>query len=328
MDRYLCSIRAAMCAAMVLWGCSAQTTAAQTAYPTDKVAVIVPFTAGGSTDVVCREVANFLSDHFKVTFFVDNRPGAGGAVGNNVVAQAPADGQTLLCSSSSMTTEQAYRKGDGFDIRKEFVPVYALVDGLYGIFVGPRFPPKTLSELVDYAKANPGKVSYSTSGVGGAQHLATEKFAMVAGLELNHIPYKGNADAVRAAVNNEVNMIIVGLSAAQASIGPEGLRLLAVTDDKRTSVFPETPTTAEAGVAGYTDRSWLGVFARSGTDQKIVDKLADAIHQYLSDPAVQAKYVARGLTVPLISQAAFKERVDSEVETWMKVISSAGIVQQ
>ncbi len=235
--------------------------------------MIVPFPAGGATDVVARLLGQKLGDAWGQTVIVENRAGAGGNIGGDAAAHAPADGYTLFMTSGSIVTANTYiYKSMSFDPAKDFVAITNVASGPQVVIVNPDGPYKTLADLLAYAKANPGKVTFGSAGIGTQTHLAGENFAYSAGVDMTHVPYKGESYAIIDVMGNQITTAVINLSAAINFIKAGKLRALAVTSKDRNSELPDVPAASET-VAGFENAGWFGLLAPTGTPKEVVDKV-------------------------------------------------------
>jgi tripartite-type tricarboxylate transporter receptor subunit TctC len=316
-------IAAALLGAMLPFG-SAQAQGAAD-YPNRPVKIIVPFPAGGTSDIMGRMIADELGKQLKQAFVVDNKGGAGGAIGTDQAAKSTADGYTLLLSGIGSnaiihgfaTPKPGYTEAD-------FVHISQLAAGPNVLVVNPSFPAKTFKEFVAWVKTNPGKFSYgqvnSSSG-----HLTTEYLKQVAGLDMVGIPYKGGAPALNDVLANQIPGMFTNQDAVLPHVKAGKLRALAVTSLERNPLYPDVPTVAESGYPGFAAVSWTGLSAPKGTPKAILDKLEAAMVKAFSDPAVRAKLEGNGFVVVASRSPDYTRFVLGEVERWGKVIQTGGL---
>ncbi len=302
---------------------------AQTAdFPSKPVRILVGYQPGGAADLVSRLVAKGLGEKFGQTVVVDNRSGAGGFIANEILAKSPPDGYTLLLANSSFAYIPAMfaNKKLGFDIKKDFLPVALVATTQNVLAVSPNVTARSVTELIAYAKANPGKLSYASGGTGGSTHLSTELFKSMTGTDIVHIAYKGNGPTIVDLMSGQVDLTIAPLPALLPFITSGRLRALGTSGSKRSPLFPSLPTIAESGVPGYDAGSWYGYMAPAATPPAIVKKLSDAMLGLLG----QQKFVDElqksiGAEASGMPSKQFAEFVAFETEKWGKVIRASGI---
>jgi len=298
------------------------------AYPDKPIKLIVPYPPGGATDVIGRILAKNLGDSLGQQVLVENRGGAGGNIGAEAVAKATPDGYTLLMGAvTSHSTMATLEKGKlRYDILKDFTPVMIVGSVPLVIVVNPNVPVRTLKGLVEYAKANPDKMNYASSGPGAPQRMGAEILQREAGLKITHVPYKGSGPAMTDLVAGQVNLMVETVPAALPFINAGQLRPLAVTTAKRISMLPDVPTTAESGMPALEVSSTFGVLAPAGTPMPIIDQLNSAIAKLLVNPEVKESFLKQGVyaaTPTKPKQSA--ELLANEVKRWEKVIKDADI---
>ena len=300
--------------------------AAQTpAYPTKPIRLVVPFPAGGATDIFAREVAKHLTDAWGQSVVVDNRPGAGGNIGSELVAKAAPDGYTLEMGTVGTHAINAslYSKMP-YDHVRDFVPVI-LVAGVPNVLeVNPALPVNSVQELIAYAKANPGKLNFASSGSGTSIHLSGELFKVMAGVQMTHVPYKGSAPALQDLIGGQVQLMFDNLPPSLPQIKAGKLRALAVTSAARAPALPDTPTVAEAGLPGFEASSWFGVLAPAGTPPEIVNKLNAEIAKWLASPGAKEKLANVGANIAGGTPEDFARHIQAETTKWAKVVKESG----
>jgi tripartite-type tricarboxylate transporter receptor subunit TctC len=295
------------------------------AYPTKPIRLVVPFPPGGATDILARAVAQKLTDKWGQPVVVDNRPGAGGNIGSELVAKAAPDGYTLEMGTVGTHAINAslYAKMP-YDHVKDFAPVI-LVAGVPNVLeVNPSLPVNTVQELIAYAKANPGKLNFASSGNGTSIHLAGELFKVMAGVQMTHIPYKGSGPALQDLIGGQVQLMFDNLPPSLPQIKAGKLRALAVTSSTRSPALPDTPTIAESGLPGYEASSWFGVLAPAGTPPAIIAKLNAEIAAWLATPEAKEKMVALGANIGGGSPEDFAKHIAAETAKWQKVVKESG----
>jgi tripartite-type tricarboxylate transporter receptor subunit TctC len=293
-------------------------------YPSRPVRLVVGFPPGGTTDIVARVLGQWLSERLSAPFVIENRPGAGTNVATETVVRAPADGHTLLVVTPANAINTSFYDKLDFDFERDMTPVASLIRSPYVLEVFPGFPAKTVSELIAYAKANPGKIDVASFGTGTASHLSAEMFKMVAGGQMQHVPYKGSAPMVTDLLGGQVQVAFDNLPASIEHIKAGRLRALAVTTAKRSETMPDVPTLGEF-LPGYETSSWLAIGAPSKTPNEVVVTLNREINAGLIDPKVKAKLADLGATVLPGSPVDSARLIADETEKWRKVVSFAGL---
>jgi tripartite-type tricarboxylate transporter receptor subunit TctC len=313
------------CAAAVLCAASAGAIQAQT-YPSKPVRIVVPFSTGGTSDFIARYLAKKLSDEFGgQSFIVDNRAGAGGTLGADIVAKAPGDGYTLLIYHIAIATGPWLYKKLPYDPRRDIAPITRIGSTPSIMVVHPSVPAKTVKEFIALAKASPGRITYGSAGIGSAGHLGPALFEYHAQVKLSHIPYKGGGPALLAIAGGELQMMIQTMPDTIRQVRAGRLRLLAVSTAKRVPDLPDVPTIAESGVPGYDYSTWFAFFAPGSTPQPLVANLNQIVGKLLAMPDLQAEFRKDGLEPMGSSVSEIRSLVNSEIDKWGKVIKAAGI---
>jgi tripartite-type tricarboxylate transporter receptor subunit TctC len=308
---------------------TAQAAATSTpAYPNRPVRVIVPQSAGGSTDLAARIVLQRMSEGMGQTFVVDNRPGAGSLNGTETVAKAAPDGYTLLAVAASFTINPSLHKNLPFDPIRDFAPITRFAALPHILVVHPTLPVKNVKELIALAKAKPGQLNYASSGVATSTHLATELFKYLTGTDMVQVPYKGGAPGMIGLLSGQVQLYFATISTALPHAKSGKVRALAVTTAKRSVVAPEYPTVAEAGVRGYEHASWVGVLAPARTPAPILSALHAQAVKALESEDIKSALLRDGLETVGDSPQAFATVIKAEVAKWFKVVKAAGITPQ
>jgi tripartite-type tricarboxylate transporter receptor subunit TctC len=289
------------------------------------VRIIVPFAAAGPTDVMARIIAQKLSDNLGKTFYVENHPGAGGNIGMGMAATAPADGYTILVVSSSFVVNPSLYAKIPYDPYKNFIPITVAGVSPNVLVVHPSIPAKTVKELVELIKANPGKHSFASPGIGTTPHLSGELFKLSLGLDLVHVPFGGAGPAIGSAVGGHTPIAFTALPPAAPHVKSGALRALAVTSAKRSPALPDVPTMAEAGLSGQEADTLQGVLVPAGTPKAIVDLLYREIVKIVALPDVQARFAALGFAAVANSPDQFAAQIKAEIAKWEKVIREAKI---
>ncbi len=295
-------------------------------YPAKPIRFVVPWPAGGVADTVARVVADKLSERLGQRLVVENKPGAAGNIGMAQVAAAPADGYTLvLTPTGNLTVNQSLFKNLQFDTARDFLPLTLLATVPNVLVVGKSLPVKNVTELVAYAKANPGKLSFASPGAGSGAHLAGELLKAEAGIDMLHVPYTGIAPAMNDVVGERVSMMFLGISSALPQITAGALKPLAIAALQRSPQLPDVPLVADSGFPGFDVTSWYGIAVRSGTPPEIVDLLYREIVEVLKRPDVKERFTGMGVEPGALSPAAFGDLVRSESKKWGDIIKRADI---
>src|SRR5438477_3612372 len=304
----------------------ATASAADDDYPSKPVRIVVPFAPGGSTDVVARILADKLGAEFKQTFVVENRAGASGNIGADVVAKAPPDGYTLLMGTTGVLAINKYLFTNmAFDPERDFVPVSytSLITNI--LVVNPQVPARTVPDLVRLAQEKPGGLTFASSGAGSSTHLSGELFKSLAGVNILHIPHKGSSQALVDVIGGQVTMLFDNAPSSMPFIEQGKLRAIAVTSMKRLPNLPDVPTIDEAGVKGYESLSWSGIMAPLGTPRPVIDKLNAAIERALHAEDVRRKFAALGIEAVGGPPEAFARHIRAESEKWGRLVKAANI---
>jgi len=305
--------------------CSAVANVAQAAeYPERAVRVIVTFPAGGGTDIVARMVIQKLAERVGGSFVIDNRGGAGGTIGTDLLAKAPADGYTIGVVSGSHTINPGLYKKLPFDSVRDFAPVAMLVTGPGLLVVHPSLPARNVRELIALARAQRGNLLYASAGNGTPPHLAAELFKLMTDTQIGHVPYKGNAQAMTDLIAGQTAMSFPTIPSALPHVQTAKLRALGVTSAKRVSALPNIPAIAET-VTGYDGSAWYGVMAPAGTPATIVTRLHAELMAALRTPELKDKLVAQGLEPASYTPEEFSALIVSELAKWAKVVAAAGV---
>jgi len=315
-----------MLAVFTSWTMSTAVVEAADAYPSKPVRIVAAFTPGGFVDFTARVVANSLGPALGQQIVVDNRPGAGGIVGTELVARAAPDGYTVTVGSvGTHAVNQALYPKLPYHVLRDFQPVARLADGPSIVAVHPSLPVKSVKELVALGKAKPGQINYASAGAGTSTHLAAVLFEHLAGVKFVHVPFKGGGQSIVALLSGEIP-VTFGTAASVSPHTKSGrLRGLAVTGGKRSAVLPDLPTVAESGVPGYEMMNWLGFFAPAGTPLAVVDRLGAEALRVVRNPDVAAKFHAQGAEPAPLPREEFTSFVKSEVDKWAKVVAATGM---
>jgi tripartite-type tricarboxylate transporter receptor subunit TctC len=293
-----------------------------TDYPNKPVRVVVAFTAGGTTDILARAVSQKLSERFKQTFVIDNRPGGGGNIGTEMAARAAPDGYTLIVNSvGPMAVNPSLFKKLNINPLVDLVPVVQIADVPNVLVVNPAVPVKTMEEFVAYAKANPGKLNYGSTGIGTSSHLSGFMLSKRIGAETTHVPYKG-ADALKDLLAGRVQFMFATIPSVIQHIHAGKLRAIAVSSAKRSRSLPEVPTVADSGFPGFEAGSWFGFFAPRGTPEPVIAALNKAVNEAL--PSLEAQMIREGADPVGGSPAQFGQFVQKEYEKWKLIVRDSG----
>lgn len=322
MTRTLKLLLAALAITLVPQAAVAQ---AASQYPNKPIRFVAPIPAGGSTDVLTRDVARRLQERWGQPTVVENKPGGAGSIGSAVVARAPADGYTLLLVNSGHAINGHVYAKLPFDPIKDFVAVVHLTSMPMGIFVHPSVPAKNLAEFMALARAKPGSLSFATSGNGGAGHLGGESFKLATGIDMIHVPYRGSAPAIADVVAGQVPVSFADVPLASPHVKSGALRPIALASPRRSSVLPDMQTMAEAGVPGQEFSVWVGFVAPAGTPKDIVDKLNREIVAIMREPAMLARQAELGFEVVASTPEAFAQTIKSDYERFGAIVRKANI---
>jgi len=314
-------------AALMLLSFAASVADAQ-AFPSKPVRFVVPFTAGSATDILARTVGQKLSELWGQPVIVDNRPGAGGTIGEALVAKSAPDGYTLLVHSAAYAYNPSIYSGLTFDTLKDFVEVAPLGAQPNVLVVAPSSGFKTVADLVAAAKASPGKLNYASAGIGSGTHINGEKFKLATGIDVVHVPYKGTPEALTDTMTGRVTYYFSPISAALPHIREGKLVALAVSTARRSAALKDTPTVAESGVAGFDYALWVGMFAPSGTPAPLVEQINGDVNRVLKTPEAVERLTALGADAMPMSPAEFRKFTRDEIAGSARVIKAAGITAQ
>ena len=293
-------------------------------YPNHTVKVIVPFGAGGPADVYARVLAQHLSEETKQTFLVENKPGAGSVIGTDLVAKSPADGYTLLLMSNTHTTNESLLSNKPFDLMRDFAPVATINYSDLLMVIHPSVPAKDLKEFIAYAKANPGKLNYASSGPGTPYHMAGELFKAMSGTNIVHVPHKASGEARNNVMGGHVQMMFDAITVMAQNAKEGKVRALGTTGAKRSELMPDTPTVSEAGVPGYEATIWLGIMAPKGTPAEVVTFLNTSINKVINKPEVKEAWLKQGAIPMVKTPQEFDAYLRKDIEKWAEVVKISG----
>jgi tripartite-type tricarboxylate transporter receptor subunit TctC len=313
-----------LCAAALL----AAVSAGAQQYPTRPLRLVVPFAPGGGTDISARILAEGLTQAIHQTMVVDNRPGAGSVLGCEVVAKSAPDGYTLLLGNISMAFNAALYRKLPFDTLRDFTPISLVTDQPNILVAHPSLTAKSFNEFIALARAQPGKLTYASAGLGAGTHLAMEMLMLSQNIDLVHVPYKGTGPALTALLGNQISAFFSTFASALPHVKAERLRAYAVTSVKRAPTLPAVPTVAEMGVPGYEYSTWYGLLAPARTPRPITDKLNQTTVAVLNAPDYRERLLAQGLDPVPSSGVHFSAYLRSETEKWTKVVRAAKIPLQ
>ena len=312
-------------AAAALLASGMGTAVAQDGYPNKPLTMVVPFSAGGTTDILARIVGQALGQDLGQTIIIENKPGAGGNIGAQQAARAKADGYTLFMGTvGTHAINQALYKKLPYDPIKDFTPLSRVANVPNLLVVHPSRPYKTVKEMIEYGKKHPNDITFGSPGSGASPHVSGALFQSMTGVELTHVPYKGSAPAISDLLGNQIAVMFDNMPSAIQHVRSGKLIPIAVTTAKRSPELPNVPTIAEAGVPGYEATSWFGLWSVAGTPQPILDKLHASLTKVLKDPAVAKKIADQGGEVVIETPAQFDAFIKSEAAKWGKVVKESG----
>ena len=294
-------------------------------YPSHPVKMIVPFGAGGPTDIFTRLLAEELRKALKEPFVMENRPGAGTIIGTEAAAKSPPDGYTLLMISATQTTTETLVPNKSFKLMRDFVPVASLLNSELVMVVHPSVSVNTVKDFIALAKSKPGALNYASSGVGSNYHMAGELFKNLTGTDILHVPYKGSSGARNDIISGQIEMMFDSVPSMAPMIQAGRVKALGTTGKVRSAILPDIPTLSEDGVPGYEATIWIGVMAPAGTPQPIVTLLSSEINKILARADVIEAWRKQGATAMSMTPDQFGEYVQSEIDKWARVMKANGI---
>jgi tripartite-type tricarboxylate transporter receptor subunit TctC len=313
---------AALGAAGLLAG--AASVQAADAWPGKPITLVVPFAAGGTTDILARVVGQKMSEALHQPVIVDNRAGAGGTLGAGIVARAPADGSTFFMATIAHAIAPALYKHLPYDFTKDLDPVGLVASTPNVLIVNPAVPARNVKELIAYIKANPGKVNYGSAGPGSTEHLAGELFRSLTGTQIVHVPYKGGAPMMADLLGGQIQMALETSPSASQHVRSGKVRALAVTSAKPSPAYPGVPALADAGVPGYEMVTWFALMAPHGTPAAIVERMHAELERALKQPDVEKQFAVQGVTAGDMNPATLAQFIRSETAKWGKVVKESG----
>jgi tripartite-type tricarboxylate transporter receptor subunit TctC len=289
-------------------------------YPSRPIKLISPYAAGGANDIICRVLSDKLAGLLGQSVIVENKPGAGSIVASTALVKSPPDGYTIMMADIAHGANPALHSKMPYDTLKDFTPVVLVSQLPTVLLVNPKLPVKNIADLVAYARANPGKLNYSSSGFGSTNHLAAEVFKSALNLDIAHIPYQGGGEAMTALLTGQVQVLFITLPASLPHIKAGKAKALAVTSAKRSELLPDVPTVAETVLPGFDVNLWVGVVAPAGTPEPVVKRLNEAFNEALAMPAVKERLVALGGNVAGGTPQQFDAFIHAELQRWAKTI--------
>jgi tripartite-type tricarboxylate transporter receptor subunit TctC len=297
-------------------------------FPTRPVEIIVPYAAGGGNDILARVIGRELSEAWQVGVVIDNRGGAGGNIGAQLAARAAPDGYTLVMINNAFTINPYIYKNVPFDLQKDFTPIALVADSPFIIVVNKDTPVGSIQDLIQYAKNKPGELNYGTPGVGTPQHVAAELFERLTQTDMTHVPYRGTGPSVIGLLGNEVQVMFATPASVEPYIRSGEFKALGVTSGARAKMFPELPTVAEAGVAGYDIGIWWGMAGPAGIPKELVGALHEAIATAVESEKVRASLASQGVIPRASSPEEFAELIRSDLLRWKDIVAAANIAPQ
>ena len=307
----------------ILLGTTALVQAQQ--YPTKPVRIVVPFAAGGNTDFTARSIATKLTETLGQQFLVDNRPGGSTNIGSDAIAKSAPDGYNILMGGAANAINVAVLAKVPFDLQRDLTPIVLCVKGANVLAIHPSLPAKNLKDLIALAKAQPGKLNFATSGVASSNHMAAELFLHMAGVKMNHVPYKGNAPALTDLLGGHVEMIFSGVPALVPHIRSGRIRAIAIGSPKRFAAVPEVPTFDASGLKGYEASTWFGLMAPAKTPRELITRLNVEVGKVLASKEIRDRYQIEGLEPQGGSPEDFAKFIASEIALYTRVVKAANL---
>ena len=294
-------------------------------WPARPVKMVVPFPAGGPTDVMTRVLAEKLTTALGQPVVVENKPGAGGTIGADFVAKSAPDGYTLVMATGSTHSVAPYLTKVPYDPQRDFTPIVYVGYATNLLVVSPVIGINSVRELIDYAKKHPGQLNYSTSGIGSVAHLTSEMFAAMAGIKLTHVPYKGTQLSIPDLMSGQIAMLFDNVMTAKPHVDGKRLKGIGISSLQRSALMPEVPTISESGLAGFDSWNWFGVFGPAGTPRGVVERVNNEMNRIVTDPAVRERFAQLGFETTGGTPAEFAVVVQAEAQKWSKVIRDANV---
>ena len=298
---------------------------AEGTWPARPVKLVVPFPAGGPTDVMTRDLAEKLSKAIGQTVVIDNKPGAGGAIGSDFVAKSAPDGYTLLMATGSTHSVGPYLGPVPYDPQKDFTPIVYVGTATNLLLVSPKLGVSNVRELIALARSKPGELNYASSGIGSVAHLTSEMFASMAGIKLTHVPYKGTQQSIADIASGQVAMLFDNVMTAKPHADSGRLRAIGISSAKRSEIVPQIPTVSESGLPGFESSNWFGIFGPANTPRAVVDRVNLEVNRIVQDPAVRERFHKLGFEARGGSPQDLESIMRSEAQKWSKVIHDANV---
>lgn len=297
-------------------------------WPAKPITLVVPFVAGGTTDIIARAVGQKLSEAIKQPVIIDNRGGAGGTLGATIVSKAPADGYTLFLATIAHAIAPGIYKNLSYDFERDLDPVALVATTPNVLIVNEKLPVKTVAELIAYIKANPGKVNYGSAGIGSTEHMSGELFRSMTKTQMTHIPYKGGAPMMTELIGGQIEMAIETSPSASPHVKGGRVKALAVTTLARSPAYPGVPTLAESGLPGYDVTTWFALMAPHGTPPALVQRLHDEVAKVLVQPDVVKRFEEQGVTAGKMTTPELATFIHAETAKWVKTAKDAGVTAE
>jgi tripartite-type tricarboxylate transporter receptor subunit TctC len=320
------SMRKTSVLAAVLFASMTAQGMAQSTYPLRSIQIIVPFTAGGGNDLLARMLAEKLQKRWGQPVIVENKPGAGGNIGTEAMLRAPADGYTLLLATNTMAIQAHLFKATPYDVRRDFAPLAKVATTPFALVVNPeKLPVSNVAGLLSYMKANPGRLSYASVGVGTPHHLGMEWFKAATGLDLIHVPYRGTGPALADVLAGHTQLMFATVSAITGLVEKGQLKALATAETKRLSTLPDVPTLAEAGAPGIEFSSWYGLLAKGGTPTAVQQKLSEALLEIINEGDTRGRIIGAGFELSPDGPQETQRLLNAELDKWGTIIERIGL---
>jgi tripartite-type tricarboxylate transporter receptor subunit TctC len=310
---------ACLCIALAIPAALAQS------WPARPIKMIVPFPAGGPTDVMTRILSDKLGQALGQPVVVENRPGAGGSIGADLVAKSAPDGYTLLMATGSTHSVGPYLQKLPYDPNKDFTPLVYVGYATNILLVSPKLGVSNVRELIEYARKEPGRLNYATSGIGSVAHLTSEMFAMMAGVKLTHVPYKGTQQSINDIASGQVGILFDNVMTAKPHVDSGRLKGIAISSRERSAIVPNIPTVSESGLAGFDSSNWFGVFGPANLPRPVVERIEQELNKILADAAVRDRFHGLGFEVTGGGPAQLTSIMQSEAQRWSKIIREANV---